>query len=111
MTTERLQSVSKLLEETDARLKVGQAAGAKVWLTGFGALDKALSGGFRSGELVLLGGAQGIGKTTFALQVMLGLAATGHNAVYFCFDHDNYTLIQRLITMEAAEIAIGRAHV
>lgn len=105
MTTERLQSVSKLLEETDARLKVGQAAGAKVWLTGFGALDKALSGGFRSGELVLLGGAQGLGKTTFALQVMLNLTATGHNAVYFSFDHDSQTLIQRLITMEAAELA------
>jgi replicative DNA helicase len=105
MTIERLQSVSSLLEETDARLGAGQAAGAKVWQTGFGALDKALSGGFRSGELVLLGGAQGIGKTTFALQMMLDLAATGHNAVYFCFDHDNHTLIQRLIAMEAAEIA------
>ena len=105
MTTERLQSVSSLLEDTDARLGAGQTAGAKLWLTGFSALDKALSGGFRSGELVLLGGAQGIGKTMFALQVMLDLAATGHNAVYFSFDHDNYTLIQRLITMEAAEIA------
>ena len=105
MTTERLHSVSSLLEETDERLKVGQSAGAKVWLTGFGALDKALSGGFRSGELVLLGGAQGLGKTTFALQVMLNLTSTGHSAVYFSFDHDNHTLIQRLITMEAAEIA------
>ena len=105
MTTERLQSVSSVLAETDARLKVGQSAGAKLWLTGFGALDKALSGGFRSGELVLLGGAQGVGKTTFALQVMLNLVGTGHSAVYFSFDHDNHTLIERLIVMEAAEIA------
>jgi replicative DNA helicase len=105
MTTQRLQSVSDVLVDTDARLKVGQAAGAKLWLTGFGALDKALSGGFRSGELVLLGGAQGTGKTTFALQVMLNLTTTGHNAVYFSFDHDNHTLIERLIVMEAAEIA------
>jgi len=105
MTTERLQSVSHVLAETDASLKAGQSAGAKLWLTGFGALDKALSGGFRSGELVLLGGAQGLGKTTFALQVMLNLAATGHNAVYFSFDHDNHSLIERLVAMEAAEIA------
>ena len=105
MTTERLQSVSDVLADTDARLKVGQAAGAKLWLTGFGALDKALSGGFRSGALVLLGGAQGTGKTTFALQVMLNLTTTGHNALYFSFDHDNHTLIERLIVMEAAEIA------
>jgi replicative DNA helicase len=105
MNTERLQSVSSVLEETDARLQVGESAGSKLWLTGFGALDKALSGGFRSGELVLLGGAQGLGKTTFALQVMLNLTATGHNVVYFSFDHDNHSLIERLVAMEAAEIA------
>lgn len=105
MTTERLQSVTSVLEETDDRLKAGQAAGAKLWLSGFAALDKAMSGGFRSGELVLLAGAQGTGKTTFALQVMRNLTATGHGAVYFCFDHDNHTLIERLIAMEAAEVA------
>jgi len=105
MTTERLQSVHNVLAQTDERLKAGQAAGAKLWLSGFTALDKALSGGFRSGELVLLGGAQGTGKTTFAMQVMRNLTATGHSAVYFGFDHDNHTLIERLVAMEAAEIA------
>jgi len=104
MTTERLQSVFGVLEETDQRLKAGQAAGARLYLTGFPALDTALAGGFRSGELVLLGGGQGLGKTTFALQVMRNLTATGHNTVYFSFDHDNHTLIERLISMEAAEI-------
>ena len=105
MSIERLQSVSSVLEETDGQLKAGRAAGAKIWWTGFGALDKALNGGFRSGELVILGGAQGLGKTTFALQVMRNLTATGHSAVYFSFDHDNHSLIERLIAMEAAEIA------
>ena len=105
MTTERLQTVHEVLQETDGRLKAGQAAGAKVWLSGFTSLDKTLAGGFRSGELVLLGGGQGLGKTTFALQVLRNLAATGHSAVYFSFDHDNYSLIERLIAMEAAEIA------
>lgn len=52
-------------------------------------MDKALAGGFRSGELVLLGGGQGLGKTTFALQLMRNLSATGHHTVYFAFDHDN----------------------
>jgi len=105
MTTERLLSVHSVLEETDDRLKAGQAAGAKLWLSGFEVLDKALLGGFRSGELVLLGGAQSLGKTTFALQVLRQLTATGHSAVYFSFHHDNHTLVERLIAMEAAEIA------
>jgi replicative DNA helicase len=109
MTTDRLKSVFSVLEETDQRLEAGQAAGARLYLSGFPALDKALGGGFRSGELVLLGGGQGLGKTTFALQVMRNLSATGHHAVYFSFDHDTHTLIERLIAMEAAEIAGPRA--
>ena len=105
MTTERLQSLHSVLEETNGRLKAGGVAGARVWPSGFGALDKALTGGFRSGELVLLGGPQGLGKTTFALQVMRNLIASSHSAVYFSFEHDNHTLLERLIAMEAAEIA------
>ena len=103
--TGRLQSLHSFLEETNDRLKAGQVAGAKVWPSGFGALDKALTGGFRSGELVLLGGPQGLGKTTFGLQVMRNLIAANHSAVYFSFEHDNHTLLERLIAMEAAEIA------
>ena len=103
--TGRLQSLHSFLEETNDRLKAGQVAGAKVWPSGFGALDKALKGGFRSGELVLLGGPQGLGKTTFGLQVMRNLIVANHSAVYFSFEHDNHTLLERLIAMEAAEIA------
>ena len=105
MVTGRLQSLHSFLEETNDRLKAGQVAGSKVWPSGFGALDKALTGGFRSGELVLLGGPQGLGKTTFGLQVMRNLIASKHSAVYFSFEHDNHTLLERLIAMEAAEIA------
>jgi replicative DNA helicase len=105
MTTGRLQSLHSLLEETNARLKAGEVAGAKIWPSGFVALDKGLTGGFRSGELVLLAGPQGLGKTTFALQVMRNLIASGRTAVYFSFQHDNHTVLERLIAMEAAEIA------
>ena len=105
LTTERLQSLHTVLAETNGRLSAGEVAGARVWSSGFGALDKGLTGGFRSGELVLLGGPQGLGKTTFALQVMRNLISSGHSAVYFSFEHDNHTLLERLIAMEAAEIA------
>jgi len=36
---------------------------------GFGLLDKTIGGGLRPGELMLIGGAQGTGKTTMALQM------------------------------------------
>jgi len=105
MTTGRLQSLHSVLEQTNGRLRSGEVAGAEVWPSGFPALDRGLTGGFRSGELALLGGPQGLGKTTFALQVMRNLIASNRSAVYFSFEHDNHTLLERLIAMEAAEIA------
>ena len=105
MTTGRLQSLHSFLEETNVLLKAGEVAGAKVWPSGFVALDKALTGGFRSGELVLVAGPQGRGKTTFALQVMRNLIASNRTAVYFSFQHENHSVLERLIAMEAAEIA------
>lgn len=105
MRIDRLKSLQNVLEETSGRLEVGENAGAKVWPSGFGALDKALNGGFRSGELVLLGSRPGLGKTTFALQVVRNLIASGQSAVYFSFEHDNHALLERLIVLEAAQIA------
>jgi len=105
MSTERLQSLTDLIDTTDATIRAGSVAGARVWPTGFHALDKALSGGLRSGELVLLGGPQGLGKTTLALQLMRNVVAAGRTAVYFSFEHDTHTLLERLISLEAAEHA------
>jgi len=105
MTTERLHTLHSVLEETDGRLKAGQSVGGTVWPSGFGALDKALIGGFHSGELALLGGPPGLGKTTFALQVVRNLLASNRHAVYFSFEHDAQSVLERLIVMEAAEVA------
>ncbi len=45
-------------------------------------LDRVLGGGFVPGSVVLLGGDPGIGKSTLALQVAGGLAATGVSVLY-----------------------------
>jgi len=100
-----LKTLHTVLEETNRLLNVDEDAGAKVWPSGFGALDEVLAGGFRSGELVLLGSRPGLGKTTFALQVSRNLVAAGHSVVFFSFEHDDHSLLERLLIMEAAEIA------
>ena len=105
MTTGYLQTLHSFLDETDGRLKAGEAVAGQVWPSGFGSLDSALTGGFRSGELTLLGGPPGLGKTTLALQVIRNLVASNHHAVYFSFEHDRQSVLERLIVMEAAEIA------
>ncbi|MGH3384643.1 MAG: DnaB-like helicase C-terminal domain-containing protein [Nocardioidaceae bacterium] len=102
--TDRLQSLADVLAVTEDKLRAGVSAGARVWPTGFGVLDHHLAGGLRSGELTLLGGAPGLGKTTFALQVLRHAARSGSTVVYFSFEHDTHTLLQRLLAIEAAEV-------
>jgi replicative DNA helicase len=101
----RLKSLSEVLSDTDRKLSQGHAAGARVWPTGFDALDVALSGGFRSGELVLLGGPQGLGKTAMAMQMLRNVVAGSRPALFFSFEHDAHSILERLIAIEAAAIA------
>jgi replicative DNA helicase len=98
-----LRPLGALLSETDEVLRRGAPAGAQVWSTGFAALDAVLTGGFRSGELVLLGGPAGHGKTTIGLQFARNVVAAGGSALVFSYEHESHTLLERLISMEAAE--------
>ena len=102
---DQLQTLNDVLRRADGLLQEGSNAAARVWPTGFAVLDTYLSGGLRSGELALLGGPQGLGKTTFALQVIRNIAAGGNSAVYFSYEHDAATVLERLIAIEAAEAA------
>ena len=102
---EQLQSLSAVLDETESRLSAGSHAAGRVWPTGFDVLDTYLSGGLRSGELTLLSGPQGLGKTTYALQILRNVCQSGRSAVYFSFEHDPQSVLQRLIAIEAGEIA------
>lgn len=100
----QLESLSGVLEQADGRLRAGSHAATRVWPTGFDILDKNLANGFRSGELILLGGPQGLGKTTWALQVARNVARSGRSVVFFSFEHDPQTLLVRLVALEAGEV-------
>lgn len=95
-------SVADLLSRTDALMRAGVTPGATVWPTGFDALDRVFRGGMRSGELVLVAGAQGQGKTTFGLQLLRSAVAAGRTGVFFSFEHESTTILERLLAMEAA---------
>lgn len=100
-----LQTLAGVLEDAEGRLRAGEHVSSRTWPTGFAALDDALAGGFRAGELVLLSGPQGTGKTTLALQMLRYVAMAGRPVVYFSFEHDPQTLLERLVAIEAGEFA------
>ena len=46
-------------------------------------------------------GPQGFGKTMWVLQALRNMVAEGHHGVYFSYEHDEYTVLERLIALEA----------
>jgi replicative DNA helicase len=80
--------------------------------TGFDPLDGFIGGGLRKTELILLGGAQGIGKTIAALQIARNLASRPDQyAFYLSYEHTETHLMHRLLCMESVnppEIDLSR---
>jgi replicative DNA helicase len=102
---ERLTPLSEVFTSAEKRVLGGDRAVARVWPTGFDPLDEILSGGLRAGELVLVGGPQGLGKTSFALQVLRNIAADGGDGVCFSYELDEGNLLERLLVQEAYDRA------
>lgn len=92
-----------VLADLDRTLRGGEARVHHPLPTGFDALDRAISGGLRMGELVMIGGGEGIGKTTLALQMARNLSANGTRVLYLCYEHDERFLLTRLLAMEIGE--------
>ncbi|MFL6151910.1 MAG: DnaB-like helicase C-terminal domain-containing protein [Ornithinibacter sp.] len=101
------QTVEALLERSDQSMRRGARPGAQVWPTGFDLLDTTLDGGLRSGELVLLGGGEGSGKTTISLQMVRNAVAGGRHGAVFSYEHSAQSLVQRLLALEAADAALA----
>lgn len=99
----QLTTVGVTLAQSDERMISGKNATGRVWKTGFEPLDGAIGGGMRAGSLILLAGPQGLGKSTFALQVARNVAASGRPVVFFSYEHDAEDLTQKLLALEAAE--------
>jgi replicative DNA helicase len=76
--------------------------------TGIEPLDTLLSGGMRPGDLTVLGGRPGVGKTALALCVAANAAAAGVATTYACLEHDPSDLVERLLLGRVAHADAGR---
>ena len=73
-------------------------------LTGLTPLDNVLEGGLSLGDLCIIGGAPGVGKTIISLQMARNMAIGGHRVPYCCYEHDVPTLLGRLVALEVGAL-------
>ncbi len=97
------RSALDVLVDLNDRVTSGELGEYQPVPLGFTPLDKTIGTGLRPGELLLIGGAQGTGKTTMALQMARNVASGGQaNVLYICFEHEEHYLLNRMIAMESA---------
>lgn len=99
-------SLMSVMRELKSDSRSGAYERLKSIPTGFDALDQWIGGGVRPGELVLIGGAQGVGKTTLCLQLARNFAAFGGaNVLYACYEHPEEYVLNRLLVQETIDAA------
>jgi len=67
---------------------------------GFPSVDKALGGGFRRSDLVVLGGDVGIGKSSLALAMAIRAALGGKRVAFFSSEMSPDRILERVIAIE-----------
>ena len=75
--------------------------------TGIGELDRVLGGGLVAGQVVLIGGDPGIGKSTLLLQALASLAAS-HKVLYITGEEsaEQVAMRARRLALEAGEVQL-----
>src|SRR5215212_7802562 len=68
---------------------------------GFPSLDKMLGGGFRRGDLVVLGGDVGSGKSALALAFAIRASMAGTRVGFFTAEMNVERVLERIIAIEA----------
>ena len=100
--TDPASSLSELLERIDG---IAEGAPAPDNIpTGFPSIDRILGGGFRRGDLIVLGGEVGSGKSALALAIALRVAAK-YAVSYLSGEMTAERLMERVLAIE------GRARI
>jgi replicative DNA helicase len=104
-------SVNEVMDEFEALAEGGNLPQFHPMPTGFEPLDDVLNGGIRPGELMVIGGPYGVGKTILGLQIARNVVRQGEgsHALYICYEHDRTHLLSRLICLESAGHGNGDA--
>lgn len=96
------RTLAQVLSDANEQVVRGDLSDYVPQPTGFDPLDGLIGGGLRKTELLLLGGAQGIGKTIATLQIARNIAMRKDQyAFYLSYEHTETHLMNRLLCLES----------
>jgi replicative DNA helicase len=98
------RTVGEVLDTLDQEIRSGAAGDLVPVPTHFQALDSVMGGGLRPGDLLLVGGTPGVGKTIVTLQWARNIALSGVNVIYACYEHEETALLGRLLALEVGDL-------
>ncbi len=102
-------SLAQVMLDIEKEATLGGVSRVMPLPTGFTPLDDVLNGGMRPGELAIIAGAFGVGKTIITLQIARNMVEAYPDAValYVCYEHDRAHLLSRLLCLESALLGFG----
>ena len=77
---------------------------SKLIRTGFSEID-ALAGGLTRGEITVVGGRPGHGKTTFLINMLANMIGQGYRCIMFNRELPNSELLKKLIALESGKLS------
>ena len=91
-------------QEMDLVIQSIQSGGKNLIKTGFSSLDK-LSGGMTRGEITIVGGRPGHGKTTFLVNVLKNLIDDNKRVIMFNREMTNTEMLKKIIALESQRLS------
>lgn len=92
--------ISNILDVVKNELQNSDLLSQKLIKTGFKDIDKRIKG-FKDGDLIIVAGRPGMGKTTWALNIATNNILAGKTVLIFSLEMTNEQLIKKIISSES----------
>lgn len=92
--------VADILDSVEEEIRLAGTEDQNVISTGFGEIDEKIKG-FKSGDLVIVAGRPGMGKTTWALNIASHNIFKGKTVLMFSLEMTNEQLIKKIISSDS----------
>ena len=95
--------INSVIEDTVESIK---NKSTRLIKTGYENIDN-FSGGLTRGEITIIGGRPGHGKTTVMINMLANVLEQGHKAIFFSRELPNSELLKKIICLESQQLSYG----